>query len=123
MAQKRDSPSNGSFDDPDWDARLMFWQRKLGRIRLGVEPVEEQVARYRRVTWMLTALSAGVALMIVALFTAFGRPDVGMIVAVFMFVPVVVIAWIDHGLLRLRVARFARELTAHEQGKRVAGGL
>lgn len=123
MALERESPSDELFDDPNWEARMIFWQRKLGRVRLGVEPVEEQVNRYQRVTWVLTALSACVALMIVALFSAFRRPDVGIIVAIIMFVPVVTTAWIDHGLLRLRVARFARERTAHEQGKRVAGGL
>ncbi len=34
-----------------WRTREAVWRRKLGRLRLGVEPIEEQLARYRRVTW------------------------------------------------------------------------
>ncbi len=42
--------------DPEWDDRLRYWRRKLGRLRLGVEPIPDQVARYRRVTVMLTVV-------------------------------------------------------------------
>ena len=48
--------------DPEWDARLRYWSRKLGRLRLGVEPIDEQVARYRRATMMLSAIAAVIAL-------------------------------------------------------------
>ena len=34
-----------------WRLRENQWRRKLGRLRLGVEPIEEQLARYRGVTW------------------------------------------------------------------------
>ena len=87
--------------DPDatWKVRERYWRGKLGRLRLGVEPLEEQLARYRRVTWVLTAVPAGVALMFVGLFTAFQRPDVGGILAFVLLLPIVVFAWIDYGLL------------------------
>ena len=51
--------------------------RKLGRLRLGVEPLEEQLARYRRVTWGLTAVPAVIGADVPGLFAAFGGPDVG----------------------------------------------
>src|SRR5262245_65983849 len=34
-----------------WRLRERYWRRKLGRLRLGVEPVQGQLRRYRRVTW------------------------------------------------------------------------
>jgi len=101
--------------DPAWQARERYWQRKLGRIRLGAEPIDEQLARYRRVTWMLTALPLALALFFVGLFTAFRRPDVGAIVAGVLLLPIVVIAWIDFGLLRLRVTRYQREVRDHQK--------
>jgi len=105
--------STGTRNEPGadeaWRARQGYWRRKLGRLRLGVEPLDEQLARYRRVTWMLTAVPTGIGLMFVGLFAAFDRPDVGLVVAAILLVPVVVVAWIDYGLLRLRVARFLRE--------------
>jgi hypothetical protein len=55
------------------------WRRKLGRLRLGVEPIEEQLARYRRVTWALTLIPLGVGAIFLILFTVFGRPDIGLI--------------------------------------------
>ena len=41
-----------------WRLRENHWRRKLGRLKLGVEPIEEQLTRYRRVTWALTAVPA-----------------------------------------------------------------
>jgi hypothetical protein len=104
-----------SSPDPDWDDRLAYWRRRLGRIRLGVEPVEDQLARYRRVTWMLTAVATLLALIFIALFSAFRRPDVGAWLALVLFGPVVAIAWVDHGLLTWRVGRYMKEARAHEQ--------
>ena len=34
-----------------WRVRERNWARRLGRLRLGVEPLEEQLTRYRRTTW------------------------------------------------------------------------
>src|SRR3954467_8392447 len=104
------SPGPDPTLDAEWLDRERYWRRKLGRIRLGAEPVEEQLAKYRRVTWGLTAVPLGLALMFVALFAAFRRPDVGLVVSGILFLPVVLLAWIDYGLLSRRVARYSREL-------------
>jgi hypothetical protein len=106
-------------NDDAWSARERHWQRKLGRLRLGVEPLDVQLTRYRRVTWMLTAVPLAIALMFVSLFTAFHRPDVGLILVAIVLLPVVVIAWIDYGLLALRAASYQRELREYQ--KRTAG--
>jgi hypothetical protein len=95
--------------DEAGQARQRYWQRKLGRLRLGVEPLPEQLARYRRVTWMLTGVLLALALMFVGLFAAFRRPDVGLILAAILLLPIVIFAWVEYGLLVLRVARYTRE--------------
>jgi hypothetical protein len=79
-------------------------------VRLGVEPVEVQLARYRRVTWMLTAVPLAIALLFVALFAAFQRPVIGLVLAAILLLPIVVVAWLEHGLLVYQVARYQREL-------------
>jgi integral membrane sensor domain MASE1 len=105
--------------DPDldaaWSARLPYWRRKLRRLRLEAEPLETQLARYRRVTWALTAIPLAIALMFVALFSAFRRPDVGIVLALILLAPVVAVAWIDDQLLRRRAAQYARELAEHHR--------
>ncbi len=101
--------------DGDWRVRQRYWARKLGRIRLGAEPVEEQLAKYRRVTLMLTAVPFGVALMFFALFSAFGRPDVGLILSAVLLLPIVTIAWLDFSLLYHRVHAYMHEARNQEQ--------
>lgn len=115
------NPEQQSMAEAEWQARERYWRRKLGRIRLGVEPIEEQVAKYRRVTWMLTAVPLGLALIFVALFTAFRRPDVGAILAGVLLLPVVSLAWFDFGLLKLRVARYSREFDEYHQRSTPSG--
>lgn len=73
-----------------------------------------QVARYRRVTMMLTAIPSALAVFIIALFAAFRRADVGLVLAVVLFVPVVVIAWVDFKLLERRANQYLVELSEHE---------
>jgi hypothetical protein len=111
--------------DADWEARQLYWRRKLGRLRLGAEPIEEQLERYRRVTVVLTVIAAALALVFVSLFTAFGRPDVGAVVAFVLFAPVVATAWVDHALLRRRAAGYLAELREYERsrGVRTPGGV
>ena len=96
-----------------WQDRQRYWRRKLGRLRLGVEPLDEQLARYRRVTWMLTAVPFAIGLMFLGLFAAFGRPGIGLIVAAVLFAPLVVIAWVDYAILRWRVGRYLDEQSRH----------
>jgi hypothetical protein len=106
------TPPSEPVSEEAWQARQRYWQRKLRRLRLGAEPVEVQLARYRRVTWMLTAVPLAIGLMFVALFAAFRRPDIGLIVAAILVLPIVVLAWLEHGLLALRAARYLREQAA-----------
>ena len=44
-----------------WRARERNWARRLGRLRLGVEPLEEQLTRYRRTTWALAVVPGIIA--------------------------------------------------------------
>jgi integral membrane sensor domain MASE1 len=111
-------PSAANVDavaDPEWSARLQYWRRKLRRLRLEAEPLEVQLARYRRVTWALTAIPLAIALMFVALFSAFRRPDVGIVLALILFAPVIAVAWVDDGVLRRRAALYGRELAEHRR--------
>jgi hypothetical protein len=119
MATNVPEPEPGP--DADWQRRERYWRRKLGRIRLGAEPIGDQVAKYRRVTWMLTAVPLVLALIFVGLFTAFGRPDVGGVLALVLFLPMIVVAWVDFGLLSLRAGRYLRELEA-QRGRRSTPG-
>ena len=75
--------------------RRAYWERKLRRLRLDAEPIEEQIAKYKRVTWALTIISTIMALMFVALFSAFRRPDLGLLFAAILFGPIVSLAWLD----------------------------
>jgi hypothetical protein len=106
------TPPNDPAADEAWQARQRYWQRKLRRLRLGAEPLDVQLARYRRVTWMLTAVPLAIGLMFVALFTAFQRLDIGLIVAGVLLLPVVVLAWLEYGLLARRAALYTREQAA-----------
>ncbi len=114
-ANGEENPAAASRVDPDphWRSRETYWRRKLGRIRLGVEPIEEQLTRYRRVTWGLTAVPSALAVMFVSLFSAFGRPDIGVILVAILLLPIVACAWLDYGLLRRRVRRYLAEEAAH----------
>ena len=40
-------PNKSPNFDKDWQARQIYWQRKLGRLRLGVEPLGAFVQRQR----------------------------------------------------------------------------
>ena len=100
--------------DADWADRERFWRRKLGRVRLGAEPLDEQLARYRRVTWGLTAVSTTIGAMFLALFAAFHAPAVGAIVAGILLLPVIVGAWLEDWSLRRRVAAYLRERREYE---------
>ncbi len=112
---QRSTAKHDTDTDAAWAARLRHWRRKLRRLRLEAEPLETQLARYRRVTWALTAIPVIIALMFVALFSAFRRPDVGIVLALILLAPVVAVAWIDDGLLRRRARNYTRELAEHHR--------
>jgi hypothetical protein len=100
-----------------WRLRERYWRRKLGRLRLGVEPVEEQLVRYRRVTWALTAVPSVLGLMFLSLFTVFGRPDIGAIVVAVILLPVVMGAWCDYAILASHARRYTQEVTDYLREK------
>jgi hypothetical protein len=96
-----------------WRLRENHWRRKLGRLKLGVEPIEEQLTRYRRVTWALTAVPAVIGLMFLTLFTVFGRPDIGLIFDAIVLVPIVVGAWLDYAWLARKARRYLTEFSEY----------
>ena len=95
--------------DSRWRLRENRWRRKLGRLRLGVEPLEEQLARYRGVTWALTVVPSVLALMFLTLFGVFGRPDIGLIFDAIILLPIIIVAWLDFALLASRARRYLQE--------------
>ena len=95
--------------DTQWRLREGRWRYQLGRLRLGVEPLGEQLVRYRRVTWALTVVPSLLALMFLTLFGVFGRPDIGLIFVAIVLAPIVVGAWIDYTLLAKRARRYLAE--------------
>jgi hypothetical protein len=97
-----------------WRTREQEWRRKLGRLRLGVEPLDEQLARYRRVTWALTAVPAIIAVMFLGLFTAFGRSDIGAVVVAILFGPIIAFAWLGFKKLERRANAYLAELARFE---------
>jgi hypothetical protein len=97
-----------------WSERERHWQRKLGRLRLGAEPLAEQLERYRRVTWALTIVPGVIALIFLALFTAFGQPLIGLALVLLLPAPIVAGAWLDF-------RRLQRLVTQYEQERRAAG--
>ena len=105
---KTDVSSEGSELDARWRLREQEWARKLGRLHLGVEPIEEQLARYRRATWGLTVVPGVIALAFLTLFTVFGRPDIGLVLVGILFVPIILFSWVDY----LRLERNAKAYLA-----------
>jgi hypothetical protein len=103
------TPDRAEDLDASWRARDDVWRRKLGRLRLGVEPIEEQLARYRRVTWALTAVPAGLGVMFFTLFAIFGYPLVGLVLNAVLLLPIALGAWVDYGWMAYRARRYRAE--------------
>ncbi len=112
-----DTDVTGQHPDPEtrWRLRQREWARKLGRLQLGVEPIEEQLARYRRATWGLTLVPGLIALAFLALFSAFGRPDIGFLVVAILFLPIIAFSWLGHLRLEHRARAYLREQAAYER--------
>jgi hypothetical protein len=98
----------------EWAERERHWRRRLGRLKLGVEPIEEQLERYRRVTWALTVIPGAIAMLFLSLFWAFGAPLLGLAVSGVVLGPIIAFAWLDFLRLRRRANRYLRERRAHE---------
>ena len=88
--------------EAQWRSRKAQWRYKIGRLRLGVEPLDEQLLRYRRVTWALTVVPSLLGLIFLTLFGVFGRPDIGLVFVLIILAPIVVGAWVDYMLLASR---------------------
>jgi hypothetical protein len=95
--------------DAEWTKREAMWRRKLGRLRLGVEPLEEQLARYRRVTRVLTAIPLALSGFVIILFAFQRRPDVGIVLSAVIFLPIVLGAWLGHASLVSRASGYLRD--------------
>jgi hypothetical protein len=113
-------PENGP--DVNWAKREQYWRRKLKRLRFGAEPLEEQLARHRRVSWALTAIPAGLGLFFFTLFAVFGRPGIGLTVVAVLMLPIVLGAWLDQWILMSRVQRYVQERSDHLRGGRFESG-
>jgi fatty acid desaturase len=109
MGSKLLTPNTAEDLDASWRARQDVWRRKLGRLRLGVEPIEEQLARYRRVTWVLTAVPGLLAIAFLTLFTVFRHPLVGLVFDAIVLLPIVAGAWTDYALMAFRARRYRAE--------------
>jgi hypothetical protein len=101
-----------------WSSAQRQWRRRLGRLRLGVEPIEEQVERYRRVSLTLMAVQGFMALFFFTLFSVFGRPDIGLVVVAVLFVPMIVSSWLGFKRMQWRANTYQVELAAFEEEKR-----
>lgn len=121
MSDGEDGDS-ASLDELDsrWRARRVYWARKLGRLRLGVEPIEEQLTRYRRVTVVIAAVCGFLGTFLCCLFAAFRRADIGFSVAVLLFVPIAGGAWIGYDRMERRARRYLAELEEYQAAKHKA---
>jgi hypothetical protein len=118
MLMETDVSTERTALEDRWQEREQQWARKLGRLRLGVEPLDEQLVRYRRVTWALTLVSGTIALMFLTLFSVFRRPDIGLVVAGLLFVPISLVSWLDLRRLERRAAAYLAEHTAIESERK-----
>jgi hypothetical protein len=97
---------------PAWSERERAWRRKLGRLRLGAEPLDEQLTRHRHVAWGLTAVAGLIAALFLAIFTAFQAPLLGLAVAGILFGPIVLTVWLEYGWMRRRARAYEQERRA-----------
>ncbi len=115
-----DEPGSDSLAELDerWKASERRWVSRLGRLRLGVEPVEEQLARHRRAAWLLALVPSGIALMVLSLFTAFGRPDIGLAVVLILFAPMIVSPLVGFARLQRRARAYLDDRAKYELDRR-----
>jgi uncharacterized membrane protein YfcA len=90
--------------------RRREWSNKLGRFLMNPEPLDVQLAASKRVVAALTGVVGAIASIIVAIFTAFGRVDVGLVVAGLILLPIVVFAWMGQLRRSRLVAAYLREM-------------
>ena len=101
-----------------WSVRERKWAHRLGRLRLGVEPLEEQLTRLRRTTWVLSIVPGFIALIVLTLFTAFARPDIGLVVILILFAPMIVFPWVGYARLKRRTAAYHADRARFEDERK-----
>jgi hypothetical protein len=106
----------------DWE-KLARWrdealQANLGRLRLGAEPIEEQVRRQRRATWALTVIMTILGFLFFSLFTGFGRPDVGAVLACVLVAPILIIVWREYFQMAKRAQLYLNFTDSFERPER-----
>ena len=84
------------------DPELESWRRRLGRIRLGAAPVEQQLEKYRRSTIALMIVLACIGTFLFVLFVCFRRPDIGLGVAAAVAVPAGLLSLLEYRKLARR---------------------
>ena len=95
-----------------WPQRQRLWAKELGRVRLGVEPIPEQLRKYRQVAWVITIIAGWMGLFIAVLFTAFKSPGTGLIVSGLMFGPVILSAWRGYWKMESQALAYLQEEAA-----------
>ena len=69
------------------------------------------------VTWVLTAVPGFLSTFLFCLFAVFSRPDIGLIVAALLFLPIALGAWFGYFLLQRRGRRYLAELVDYQAAK------
>ena len=103
------SPTSTPTQAQDWPARQREWQRRLPRLRLLAEPVEDQLRRLRRATIGLSIVTGGIALLFLALFSTFGSPAIGLLIGGLLAGAVVTPAWRSYRRTRIGAEHYLRE--------------
>ena len=89
--------------------REAYWVRKLRPIRPGAEPVETQLTRRFYGMVVISALTALIGLILLAIFAAFARVDIGLRIVGLIFAPATLWFWLDYAVLRRRATAYLRE--------------
>lgn len=84
------------------------WRVRLARLSPYTIDIEEQLEKLRQLTIVLTLVPGFMATIILVLFTIFGRPDIGLVVVLIIFGPIIGIAWRDY----LRIKKEAHAFLA-----------
>ncbi len=95
-------------------ARQFYWQSQLRPIRLGAEPVADQIRRRMLVNAAGSVCVALIGLIFLGIFAAFGRSDLGLIIAGTLFAVGIVGNWIVYFRLRRRMRAYLVELEGDE---------
>jgi hypothetical protein len=98
-------------------ARDVYWARKLRPILLGAEPVEEQLSRSFYGMIVISAVTSFIGLFVLAIFAAFGRADIGLLVVGESFLPGTLWFWLDYSILRRRTLAYLREKSATDRAE------